>query len=115
MLTSDDDARLMLVAVCEGHVDIELLGRIFCQCDLDAIFGNECFATVYIFRGAVAQYFKALACIARQCAYGYGYGESHHACAGNAYAHSVLQNVGTQSGADVCGGGVEFLCCASSS
>ena len=78
------------------HSDIEFVGVVLLQSDVDASLVDKCLATLNSLAVHVAQHLQTVFRFAHQGSQGHGDGQSYHPCAGNAYAHSILQHVGAK-------------------
>ena len=114
-MSSADDSGRHVVSACAGHFDVKFLFDVVFQCNVDAIgFGYHLFAFFYRFGCAVFQHFQLVFRFSDECAEGNGDRQPYHACARNAYAHGILQDVRTQVDVDVFGlaaQGFGCFCC----
>ena len=63
---------------------------------MDALFVDEASAGLYGLGSAILQHLQLIGGLAYQGTQRHSNGKPNHACAGNAYPHGILQNVGTQ-------------------
>ena len=98
-----DDGGLGAVACRASHLYIEFFCDAFFQGDVDPVFFNEPFAFLNSLGCQVFQYFQLVLALANQRPQGNSYGQANHPSAGNANAHSVLQDVCTQPDRDMFG------------
>ena len=78
------------------HVDVEFVGVFFLQTDVDAVLGDEHFATFHTLGGTRLKHFQLFFSIANENSQGDGDRQSNHPRTGNAYSHGVFQDIGTQ-------------------
>ena len=87
---------LVALVIIGMNLHIEFAGRVFLEPNLYAVFGNIRLALLNSLGRAVAQDLQPIGRTSHDGAKGNGNGQSHHACARDAHAHSVLENIGTQ-------------------
>ena len=97
VLSRDDGARLVPVAVGGRDVDIEFLADVLRQCDVDAALGDVGFSCRHVVGRHVAEHFESVGRAADEHAECDGDGESDHVGAGNAHPHGVFEDVGTEA------------------
>ena len=80
------------------NMNVEFVGVFFLQFDVDVVFGDVALGGGKVRVGAVAQHLQAETRLAADGAQGDGDGQSYHsACAWDAYAHGILQDISAQA------------------
>ena len=105
-----DGLRLMTAAGA-GDADVELVGVVLLEGNVDAVLGDERLTLLDSLLGAVLQYLELQLGTADEGAEGNGDGQSDHACAGNADTHGVLQDIATEAQLDMLWQTAEDLAC----
>ena len=93
--------------IAHAGMDIELVGVVLFEGDMDVVLGDVALGGLKICIGAVAQDFQTKTRFPANGSHCHGNGKAYHSArAGDAYAHCVLQDVGTQSQLDELGNDV---------
>ena len=93
MVVRDDDLCGVSLGVRTLHLGVEFVRRIGLQIDVNTAFGDVSLTLLHIRRCGIAQDFQSVVRMSDQGAQCHGNRQSHHAGAGNAHAHGVLQDV----------------------
>ena len=95
LVRKDGDAAVLSGATLS--LDIEFVGGIFLQGDVDALCLHQFLACLDVLGSAVCQHLKFSFGLTDECTEGNGDGETRHARTGNADAHGVFEDIGTET------------------
>ena len=79
-------------------VDIQFFFNIIGQRDVDAPLVDVGFSALHIGGCGIAEHFQSIGRLAHNRPEGNGDGQPHHSCAGDADAHCIFEDVGTEAG-----------------
>ena len=95
VVTLDDAFRLMAIGTAH-HTDIEFVGVFLFQGDTDAPFVNKLPPSGHRRLVAVFQHFELVFRLPYQGTEGHSDGQAYHSSAGDAHAHRVFHDIGTE-------------------
>ena len=110
MLAFDHGLGLMFASGAVA-ADIEFVGVVLLQSDMDAPLGDIAPTLLHRLAMAVAQHLQSILGAPDEGTQGHGYGQAYHPRAGDAHAHGVFQDIGTQAQLDMFGQNAQCLTC----
>ena len=100
-VAAGNDRRCLVAVSLASHLDIEFLGDILFEIDVDMIALDIFLPLLEDVRCQVAQHLQLVFAFSAERTERNGYGQTDHPRTGDAYSHRVFQHVGTQQHRDM--------------